>query len=241
MVCSRLEHPRVVDLQQLVAAVALEPAEEVVLDDLHRDRRRALLRGVGREVGQHGAHEAAHVDAVVDEEVLVLDGEERVDHVLGHRSAARSAGGSPARRRRSRCRRCRTRTSAGRVAGTTAARRAAPRGRWRAATVAARRRRRPPSRAVHRRRRRGPAGRTNCITRTVPSRLTEGSRRSVAAAPRLATVPPWRPTVPLRRPGLDGAPTAGPGSSSPARSRTSATPRSRCPTTSATSWRRCRR
>ena len=41
-----LEHQGVVDLQQLVAAVALEPGEEVVLDDLHRDRRRALLRRV---------------------------------------------------------------------------------------------------------------------------------------------------------------------------------------------------
>ena len=64
------------DLQQLVAAVALEPGQEVVLDDLHGDRRGALLGGVGGEVRQRGPEQAADVDAVVAVELAVLDGEE---------------------------------------------------------------------------------------------------------------------------------------------------------------------
>ena len=71
------------DLEHLVAAVTLEAGEEVVLDDLHRDRRRALLWGLGGEVRQRGAHETAHVDAVVAEELLVLDRQEGIDHVRG--------------------------------------------------------------------------------------------------------------------------------------------------------------
>ncbi len=38
-----LEHAGIVHLQELVAAVAFQPGEEVVLGDLHRDRRGALL------------------------------------------------------------------------------------------------------------------------------------------------------------------------------------------------------
>ena len=42
------------------------------------------MRRVGREVRQRRPDEAADVDAVVHVELVVLDGEERVDHVLGH-------------------------------------------------------------------------------------------------------------------------------------------------------------
>ena len=87
------------DLQQLVATVALEAGEEVVLDDLHGDRRGALLGRVGGEVGQRGPHEAAHVDPVVGVELLVLDGQEGVDDVLGDLRRGGSAGCSPARTR----------------------------------------------------------------------------------------------------------------------------------------------
>ena len=69
-------------LQELVATVAFEPGEEVVLGDLHRDRRGALLGRVRCEVRQRRSHQAAYVDAVVGEELLVLDDEERVDHGL---------------------------------------------------------------------------------------------------------------------------------------------------------------
>ncbi len=77
------EHAGVVDLQQLVATVAFESRQEVVLDDLHRDRRGTLLRRVGGEVRQGGAHEAAHVHAVVAEELLVLHQQEGLDHRFG--------------------------------------------------------------------------------------------------------------------------------------------------------------
>ena len=80
-----VEHQGVVDLQQLVPTVALEPGEEVVLDDLHGDRRGALLRRRGGEVGQRRPHEAADVDAVVAVELLVLDEQEGVLDVLGDR------------------------------------------------------------------------------------------------------------------------------------------------------------
>ena len=77
-----LEHAGVVHLQQLVAAVAFEPGEEVVLGHLHRDRRGTLLGRIGGEVRQRRSHQAAHVDAVVGEELLVLDHQERIDHRL---------------------------------------------------------------------------------------------------------------------------------------------------------------
>ena len=46
-------------------------------------------------------------------------------------------------------------------------------------------------------------------------------------------------TLPVRHPAQHAPPTATTGRPSPARPRTSATPRCSCPTTSATSWRRC--
>ena len=79
-----LEPHRVDHLQQLVAAVAFEAGQEVVLDDLHRDRRSALLRCVGREVRQRRPEQAAHVDALVHPELVVLDGQERLDDVGRH-------------------------------------------------------------------------------------------------------------------------------------------------------------
>ena len=72
-----LEHQRVVDLEHLVADVALQPGEELVLRHLHRDRRRALLRGVRGDVRQGRSEQAAGVHPVVRVELAVLDSEER--------------------------------------------------------------------------------------------------------------------------------------------------------------------
>ena len=69
------------DLEHLVSAVAFQAGEEVVLDHLHRDRRRTLLRSFRREVRQGRPHETAHVDAVMTEELLVLHRQECVDDV----------------------------------------------------------------------------------------------------------------------------------------------------------------
>ncbi len=107
-----LEPHGVGHLQQLVATVAFEPGHVVVLDDLHRDRRGALHRTLGGEVRQRRPDQAADVDAVVDVELAVLDGEEGVDHVLRDVARGRSAGCSRPRTRRSRCPARRTRTSA---------------------------------------------------------------------------------------------------------------------------------
>ena len=71
-------------LQQLVAAIAFQTGEEVVLDHLHGDRGSALLRCVAREVRQRGADQRANVDAVVVEELFVFDDEERLHHLRGH-------------------------------------------------------------------------------------------------------------------------------------------------------------
>ena len=79
-----LEPHGVGDLQQLVAAIALEAGEVVVLDDLHRDRRRTLDRALRREVGQRRPQQTPHVDTVVHPELVVLDRQEGIDHVLGH-------------------------------------------------------------------------------------------------------------------------------------------------------------
>ncbi len=76
-----LEPDGVGHLQQLVASVAFEPGHVVVLDDLHRDRRGALHRTLGREVRQRRPEQAADVDAVVDVELAILDREEGLDHV----------------------------------------------------------------------------------------------------------------------------------------------------------------
>ncbi len=72
------------DLEQLVPTVAFESGHVVVLDDLHRDRRRALHRPVRREVRQGGPHQAAHVDTVVHPELVVLDSQKGIDHVVWH-------------------------------------------------------------------------------------------------------------------------------------------------------------
>ena len=72
------------DLKQLVTTVAFEPIEEVVLDDLHGDGGSALLRSFGCEVRQCRSHKAPHVHAIMGEELLVFDNQERLNYLLRH-------------------------------------------------------------------------------------------------------------------------------------------------------------
>ena len=76
--------------QQRLLDLALERdlvGQKEVLGDLLGDRGRALrpaARSVGLHIEQAGANDAAEVEAVVLVEVLVLGGEEGVDHHLRH-------------------------------------------------------------------------------------------------------------------------------------------------------------
>ena len=79
-----LQPNRVRRLEHLVAPIALESGHVVVLHHLHRDRRGPLDRTLGGEVRQRGTEEASDVDPPVHPELLVLDGEERIDHVVGN-------------------------------------------------------------------------------------------------------------------------------------------------------------
>ena len=68
-----------------LALVAALVADEEVLGDLLRDRRGALLAGTaGAEIDHDGAHETLGIDARMPVEILVLGGEESLDHELGH-------------------------------------------------------------------------------------------------------------------------------------------------------------
>ena len=77
-----LELPRERRLLQLAAERALL-AGEGVLDELLRDRRAALHDLLVRDVGPERAQDAVQVDAVVLEEALVLDGDDRLLHHVG--------------------------------------------------------------------------------------------------------------------------------------------------------------
>jgi len=71
-----------------LADLALEGAFGILdverASELLGDRRAALHRLPGADVLDAGAHDRPVVDALVGPEVLVLDGDERVAHVLGH-------------------------------------------------------------------------------------------------------------------------------------------------------------
>ena len=58
-------------------------AEDGVLDDLHRDRRAALLDAAGGHVLEQGPDRGPQVDALVAVEVLVLDDDDGVADLLG--------------------------------------------------------------------------------------------------------------------------------------------------------------
>ena len=59
-------------------------ADQIELHQLLGDRRAALADAAGVDVGLEGPHHAPDVVAVVDPEAGVLDGQDRVDDVLGH-------------------------------------------------------------------------------------------------------------------------------------------------------------
>jgi hypothetical protein len=59
-------------------------ATEELLGDLLGDRRAALREVARRDVGPHRACDAFPVQPAVVVEVVILDGEERVDQLLGH-------------------------------------------------------------------------------------------------------------------------------------------------------------
>ncbi len=71
-------------LQLLVAGVAGQAGEVLVLDHLLGDRAGALTGCIGGEVGQHRPHEAAQVHTVVEVVLVVLDGQQGLDHRFWH-------------------------------------------------------------------------------------------------------------------------------------------------------------
>ena len=79
-----LEAQRVDDLEQLVTAIALEAGKVVVLDDLHGDRRCALLRSIGGEVRQRGTEQTADVDSSVHPIATVFDTQKRRNDMVGN-------------------------------------------------------------------------------------------------------------------------------------------------------------
>ena len=78
LVCQVVGHHRLAQLFQDRAVALLG---ERVLDELLRDRRRALRRAAG-DIGHQRAPEAADVDPRVSPEALVLDADDRVLHRL---------------------------------------------------------------------------------------------------------------------------------------------------------------
>ena len=207
-----LEHAGVVDLQHLVAAVALEAGEEVVLDDLHRDRRGTLLWARRRRSST--AWRRTRLRTLMPswpKNSLSSTRQERVDHLRRDVCVRDRLGVLEFVEPRSRCRSRRRRTCVAPALRTPAARPAVPRAR--SATT---RRAAPPTTTVAVISKAPPA--TTSASRGMQPRDTHSARprywrptrpwaaghdgrcRSRVRSPSMSMSPFPDPTVPFRRP-----------------------------------------
>ena len=236
-----LEHRRVVRLQALVAPVARQAGEELVLDHLLGDRAGPLRVGASLEKFDSSARaEAAEVDTVVRVELLVLDRQERSSTSGGTWRERDRLAVLASRTRRSRCRRRRRRSvrcDSDWNSGSDD--RQSPRGRWRSATRCAGRRRSDAGGQQGA----GDDDRDQTESQASDARARQASSARAVGGRHARRVRAMTAQRPFRF-GVQASTAAdvgGVGRRSPARAEALGYDVSRCPTTSATSSRRCRR